>query len=184
MILDVAIWSELNNSEKKKMIKLGTSGKDTRKLYIPVRWTWNRLQKACNEKQKKYIQATLAEKASIEKHMCWMSEHYATAEGLGADATNEVGIVVIPQMEIIACARQATEGHTLRQEYVKRWSRGETIPKHNPEVEEWIMQEGETQGESDIYQAEGEGAIQHHFILESQDQGESDIYQSREETQS
>ena len=155
VILDVAIWSDLNNSEKKKMIKLGTSGKDTRKLYIPVRWTWNRLQKACNEKQKKYIQATLAEKAGIKKHMCWMSEHYATAEGLGADTANEVEIVVIPQMEMIACVRQATEGHTLRQEYVKRWSKGETISKHNPEVEKWIMQEEEIQGETTSIKQKG-----------------------------
>ena len=40
MILDVAIWSEINNAERKHM-KLNGNEKDTSKLYIPVRWTWN-----------------------------------------------------------------------------------------------------------------------------------------------
>ena len=158
------------------MKELGNS-KDTRKLHIPIRWTWNRLQKTCTEKQKKYIQATLAEKASIKKHMCWMSDHYATAEGLGADTANEVEIVVIPKMEMIACVQQTTREHAFRQEYVKRWSKGEVISTCKPGVEEWIR------GGDDICQAEGEDAMQQHSISESQDgsQEEDDIYQAEGE---
>ena len=55
VILDVTIRSEINNRERKHMEESGAS-EDTRRLYIPIRWTWNRLQKICNEQQKKYIQ--------------------------------------------------------------------------------------------------------------------------------
>jgi hypothetical protein len=149
--------------------------KDTRKLYIPIRWTWNRLQKTCTEKEKKLIQTKLAEQAGIKKHMCWMSEHYAKAEGLGADTSNETEIVVIPKIEMIACAQQTTGRHTFRQEYTKRWSRREVVATHELEFDKWIG--------DDIYQAEGEDAMQHHSISESQDgsQGEGDIYQAEGE---
>ena len=108
--LDVTIQSEINNRERKHMEESGAS-EDTRRLYISIRWTWNRLQKTCNEQQKKHIQKILAEQAGIKKHMCWMSKHYVNAGGLGADTTNEPEIVVIPKMEMIACVRQATKEH-------------------------------------------------------------------------
>ena len=57
------------------------------------------------------MQAKLGEQASIQKHMCWMSEHYATAEGLGANTTSGAEIVVIPKMEMIACVQQITTEH-------------------------------------------------------------------------
>ena len=44
VILDVAIWSDINKNERKRM-KLNGCVIDTMKLYIPIRWTWNRLQK-------------------------------------------------------------------------------------------------------------------------------------------
>ena len=132
--MDVAIRSEINKSERKKVQNNGNT-KDTRKIYIPIRWTWNRLQRTCTEKEEKIIQTKLAEQAGIKKHMCWMSEHYAKAEGLGADTTNETEIVVIPRMEMIACARQTTKRHTFGQEYIKRWSKGEVITTHEPEFD-------------------------------------------------
>ena len=71
VILDVTIRSDINKKERKHM-KASGSSEDTRRLYIPIRWTWNRLQKTCTEKQKKHTQKTLAEAASIKKHM-WLS---------------------------------------------------------------------------------------------------------------
>ena len=70
--------------------------------------------------------------------MCWMSEHYATAEGLGADTTNEAEIVAIPKMEMIACVQQTTKEHAFRQEYVKKWSKGEVITTRELEFDKWI----------------------------------------------
>ena len=66
VILDVTIRSELSKKEIKHMEEAETPN-DTRKLYIPVRWTWNRLQKTCTKKQIKHIQETLAEQASSKK---------------------------------------------------------------------------------------------------------------------
>ena len=108
-----------------------------------------------------------------------MSKHCVNAEGLGADTANEAEIVVIhvPKMEMIACVRQATKKHALRQEYIKKWSKGEAISMHKPEVEEWVMRE------DDVCQAEGEDVIQQHYISESQNgsQGGSVIYQAEGE---
>ena len=202
MILDVCIRSELSKKEEKLMKQVG-SGKDTRKLYISVRWTWNRLQKACTDKQKRHILETLVDQARNRKHTCWMPE-YANGEGL-ADTANETEIVVIPKMKMIACM---VDGHTaLRQDYIDRWARKEIAPWNNSKVPDWFQAEGEDAAQHsitgqdlgaelqdgnrkgvDIYQAEGEDATQHSIAgkdlvakLQDGNRKEVDIYQAEGE---
>ena len=164
VILDVAIRSELSKKEVKRM-KEAENPEDTRKLYIPVRWTWNRLQKTCDGKQKKHIQKTMAEQASYRKHMCWMPK-YTDSAGLGADAANESEIVVIPKMEMVACVKQVTSRrHAFRQEYIDKWAKEEFVLEKDTRVEDWIQAAMETK--VDVYQAEGGDAVHHSIAGQS-----------------
>ena len=66
VILDVEITKEITISEQKKDIdKYEDKGKQSafRKLFIPVKWSWNRVRKVWGKSAKQQNVVTLAKKA-------------------------------------------------------------------------------------------------------------------------
>ena len=132
-ILDCKADKPLTNKEMKD------HETDSRKLYIPVRWTWSKVQRNCTKAEIRRIQDTLAEQAKEKKHTCWMND-YEKAEGLGAAEQNEVDIVVISEMEMIAYVQQIESSqHKFHEESVNRWRRNENV-NHDTVFETWTRQ--------------------------------------------
>ena len=85
VILDVEITKELTISEQRDQTdKHEDRGEqaDLRKLFIPIKWTWSRVQKVCGKSAKQQIMVTLAKEAKQQRHNCWMNK-YKECETLG-----------------------------------------------------------------------------------------------------
>ena len=193
VILDIQISGPMNKNETKKQEKIQAgedsdeilckcshqcSGGDTRKLYMPVRWTWNRLQKVCTKQQKEQIRSQLSTAAKVKSHTCWM-KGYLKCKKLGADEQNGKDIIVISKTEMIACVQQAGQEweEIYQQQEVDQWARNSYHPQLQKRmcsmiaIVEWssaVISEEETMNTSElhqapetVYQAEGEDATHH-----------------------
>ena len=111
VILDVEITKEITNSEQKKHIdKYEDEGKqaDLRKLFIPVKWSWSRVQKVCGKSAKQHIMTTLANEAKQQRHNCWMNK-YKECETLGMKPTDNRKIIIISEAEVFRCFKEPSD---------------------------------------------------------------------------
>ena len=102
VILDVEIAKEITISEQRKHIdKHEDRGEQTdlRKLFIPVKWTWSRVQKVCGKSAKQQIMVTLAKEAKQQRHNCWMNK-YKECETLGMKPADNRKIIIVSQAEV------------------------------------------------------------------------------------
>ena len=97
VILDVEITKEITISEQKKHIdKYEDRGEQAtlRKLFIPVKWSWSRVQKVCGKSAKQQIMVTLAKEAKQQRHNCWMNK-YKECETLGMKPADNRRIIIV-----------------------------------------------------------------------------------------
>ena len=203
VILDARIYSvkskrERNNSDNMMCgCASHCSKEDPRKLYVPVRWTWNRLQKVCTKKQKEWIQDNISNTAKNRKHTCWM-KGYQECNNLGGDEQNEQDIIIVPRTEMVAQVEQTSKEQMgcLQQEvkslsWVKRNTKEQNWERLEVALTEWTKQHEAVSGEhhsecevqpsmervcrvrfsteQQVCQAEGEGADgEHHSECEAQ----------------
>ena len=108
VILDVEITKEITISEQKSHIddheNKGLQA-DLRKLFIPVKWTWSRVQKVCGKSAKQQIMVTLAKEAKQQRHNCWMNK-YKECETLGMKPADDRKIIIVSQAEVLKCFRE------------------------------------------------------------------------------
>ena len=111
VILDVDITKEITNSEQKNHIDYyedkGEQA-DLRKLFIPVKWSWSRVQKVCGKSAKQHIMATLANEAKQQRHNCWMNK-YKECETLGMKPTDNRKIIIISEAEVFRCFKEPSD---------------------------------------------------------------------------
>ena len=118
VILDVDITKDLTKAERTKHIdhwEQQDKEPDIRKLFVPVKWTWSRLQKVCTKKERLYIEKTLATEAKRQRHNCWMNA-YKKCETLGAKPADNRKIIIVSQTEVLTCFKKPTQK-------VKQWQR-------------------------------------------------------------
>ena len=72
VVLDAKV-TRLEDMTKKDQAQADAGGK--RKMIIPVKWTWNKLQSVCRKEQVTEIRNGLAQAAKQAQHTCWMKDY-------------------------------------------------------------------------------------------------------------
>jgi hypothetical protein len=81
VVLDANV-TRLEDMTKKDQAQADAGGK--RKMIIPVKWTWNKLQSVCRKEQVTEIRNGLAQAAKQAQHTCWMKDYKEMATMGGA----------------------------------------------------------------------------------------------------
>ena len=109
--MDVEITNEITISEPKKHIDQYEDmclQSDLRKLSVPVKWTWSRVQKVCGASTKQHIEGTLAKEARLRRHHRWMDK-YTECETLGMKPADNRKIITVARAEVSRCFKEPND---------------------------------------------------------------------------
>ena len=139
VVLDAKV-TRLEGMTKKEKAKLEAGGK--RKMIIPVKWTWNKLQSVCRKDQVTDIRNGLAQAAKQSQHTHWTKDYKDMATMGGAINPSREEFLVISTEKVICRMEEAGEQTKRQRHRLDQWSTQEqkTLAgvKEQKQYEAWL----------------------------------------------